>query len=97
IKSVHYVDVRQSMKNGGGPACLRLSVELNDYELAHVPENVMLNNAMYAKLVDWVNRHYRDHLAAADLADPKLIDEGRAALDELSHLLSLGPIYDFQR
>ena len=28
IRAVHLLDVRQSMRNGGGPACLRLRVEL---------------------------------------------------------------------
>ena len=34
IKNLEFVDVRQSMRNGGGPACLRLRVVLNEQELA---------------------------------------------------------------
>jgi len=36
IGSVRYVDVRQSMRNGGGPACLRLRVTLTEAEWAQV-------------------------------------------------------------
>ena len=36
-------------------------------------------------------------LAPADLSDPRLLDEGRVALDELTGLLGLGAGYDFQR
>ena len=54
-------------------------------------------DALYAKLTAWVERHYRDRLSQDDLADPKLLDEVRTALDELTGLLGLGSIYDFQR
>src|SRR5581483_10057865 len=36
IRAVHYLDVRQSMCNGGGPACLRLRVVLTEGQLAAV-------------------------------------------------------------
>jgi succinylarginine dihydrolase len=45
-----------------------------------------------------VARHYRDELRPPDLADPSLLIETRAALDELTTLLDLGPrFYPFQR
>jgi succinylarginine dihydrolase len=44
-----------------------------------------------------VRAHYRDALAPEDLADPKLLDESRTALDALTQLLGLGSIYPFQR
>ena len=36
VVAVHPVDVRQSMRNGGGPACLRLRVGAHAAELAAV-------------------------------------------------------------
>jgi succinylarginine dihydrolase len=97
IRSVKFVEVRQSMRNGGGPACLRLRVVLNERELAAVHQGVFLTDALYVKLEAWIHRHYRDRLTPDDLADPKLLDESRRALDELSALLKLGDIYDFQQ
>jgi succinylarginine dihydrolase len=97
IKSVHFVDVRQSMKNGGGPACLRLRVVLTEPEIQKAAQGVLLTVELYEKLAAWVNRHYRESLAPADLADPLLLTESRAALDELTKLLGLGTLYDFQR
>jgi succinylarginine dihydrolase len=44
-----------------------------------------------------VERHYRERLEPADLADVRLLDECRTALDELTALLHLGSIFDFQR
>ncbi len=40
MKAVHYLDLRQSMRNGGGPACLRQRISLTDAERAAVKANV---------------------------------------------------------
>ena len=97
IGSVHYVDVRQSMQNGGGPACLRLRVVLTQEELARVHQKVLLTEALYRALNTWVDRFYRDRLEPGDLADPALLEENRAALDALTEILGLGSIYGFQQ
>jgi succinylarginine dihydrolase len=97
IRQAVRVDVRQSMANGGGPACLRLRVALTTAERNAVPARIWLDQTLHAELVAWVERHYRDRLAPADLADPALLDESRRALDELSRLLRLGSVYPFQQ
>jgi succinylarginine dihydrolase len=45
----------------------------------------------------WVDAHYRDRLAPSDLKDPKLARESMSALDELTQILRIGSVYDFQR
>jgi succinylarginine dihydrolase len=99
VRAVHYLDVRQSMHNGGGPACLRLRVPLGPDEEQAVRggTRVVLDAALADDLAAWVDRHYRDRLVPADLADPALAREGMRALDELTSILRLGPVYDFQR
>lgn len=96
ISDVIVKDVKQSMRNGGGPACLRLRVALSDVECAALTGRVLLNDELYDDLTAWVNRHYRDRLAVDDLADPQLAEESLAALDELTQLLKIGPVYPFQ-
>ena len=96
VQEVHYLDLKQSMRNGGGPACLRLRVVLTAPEMAALPPEVFINERSYQKLTTWVKKHYRDKLSPADLADPALLDETRRALDELTRLLGLGHIYPFQ-
>jgi succinylarginine dihydrolase len=97
IGEVLVFDLRESMKNGGGPACLRLRVVLTDAEQQAVAPGVWMNDTLFGKLDAWIGNHYRDRLAPADLADPRLIDESRTALDELTQILGLGSLYDFQR
>ncbi|MCY7294115.1 N-succinylarginine dihydrolase [Alteromonas sp. a30] len=97
IKKVHYFDVKQSMRNGGGPACLRLRVALTEQELDAVNPNTLMNDTLYAKLTNWVNKHYREELSVADLSDPTLLIESRTALDELTQILKIGSVYPFQR
>ncbi len=98
IGHVEYVDVRQSMRNGGGPACLRLRVVLTEAELAATNPAMRLTDALHARLSEWGRRWYRDSLTARDLADPALLDETRGALDELTQILDLGgSFYPFQR
>ena len=97
IKKVHYFDVKQSMRNGGGPACLRLRVAMTEQELEAVNQNTLINDAQFDRLNAWVDKHYRDELKEDDLRDPQLLQESRAALDELTQLLKLGSVYPFQR
>jgi succinylarginine dihydrolase len=96
VAEVRYVDVRESMRNGGGPACLRLRVLLNEVELAAMRQGVLLTEQRYVELVGWVKRHYRERIGPEDLRDPKLLEESRGALDELTRLLGLGALYSFQ-
>ena len=97
ISELVFTDLRQSMWNGGGPACLRLRVVMTPAERAALRGRVLLNDLTLARIEDWVRRHYRDRLGAADLGDPALLDESRAALDELTSILALGSIYAFQQ
>jgi succinylarginine dihydrolase len=87
-------DLRQSMRNGGGPACLRLRVALTDDEAAAMHQGVIMTEALYATLVPWVERHYRDRVEPKDLADPQLAIECASALEELERLLGLPGLYD---
>lgn len=97
INSVHALDLRESMRNGGGPACLRLRVVLTDAELGAMNRRTIVDEERLDELEACVTRHYREELAVDDLIDPALEIESRAALDELTEILGLGSIYPFQR
>nr|WP_299244841.1 N-succinylarginine dihydrolase [uncultured Halomonas sp.] len=96
IGEVVVKDVKQSMRNGGGPACLRLRVVLSEVERSGLSGRVLLDDGLYGDLIAWVEKHYRDRLTPEDLADPQLAEETLTALDELSRILAIGNVYPFQ-
>ena len=85
------IDVRESMRGGGGPACLRLRLPLTLDELGRVHSGIRLDHARIAQLEQWVDAYYRESLTPADLADPRLLDEALAASEALTHLLNQPP------
>lgn len=93
ITAVHYVDLKESMHNGGGPACLRLRCPLTQEELATVHTPTLFSDTLYESLVAWVHRHYRDRLHLKDLLDPLLIQESKEALQDLAAILHLPTLY----
>ena len=96
IHQAKYFDLKQSMRNGGGPACLRLRVVLNEKELRAAHSKVFLTDELYTRLVTWGKKHYRDQLSLDDLRDLSLLTECRQALDELTQILDIGSVYPFQ-
>ena len=89
IGRVQYADVRQSMRNGGGPACLRLRVVMTAEEIAAAHQGVLLTGERIDALQEIVRRTYRDRLSPADLADPQFASECQIAREALLEALGL--------
>lgn len=89
IENVFSYDVRESMQNGGGPACLRLRIVLTAEEEAEVHPGVWLTAEREVQLAQWIGKHYRDKLEFDDLRDPKFYSEVHAAMDALEQVLSM--------
>jgi succinylarginine dihydrolase len=75
IKSIHIVDVRESMRNGGGPACLRLRVAVTAQELAALDQRFLLDAEKIDRLEQIVAATYPDEISAADLGNPALHEQ----------------------
>lgn len=90
IGRVQFVDVRQSMRNGGGPACLRLRVVMTPEERSACHQGVLLDEARIDELQDVVRETYRDRLSVSDLADPGFVNECLHARERLLRVLDLG-------
>lgn len=93
-----FIDLRQSMNNGGGPACLRLRVVVQDDELDQIHSPMFLSDELDRLLVDWIERRYREELKPDDLRDPQLIQEVEDAMLELSSIFilnGLDRLHDF--
>lgn len=97
IGALESFDLRQSMANGGGPACLRLRVVLDARSRDAVNPRSWFTPELYGELAALIRHRYRDRLILDDLADPQLLDESRTVLDRITQLLGLGSLYEFQR
>lgn len=89
IENRHFVNLTQSLSNGGGPACCRLRVLLNEEEQAKLPPFILLTDDLYHSLTNWVESHYRDRLTKEDLVDISLYEESLAAQSALSQILQI--------
>ncbi len=96
LQAIYYRDLKQSMKNGGGPACLRLKVVLSENELHAMHQGVIITDTLLDTLTAWAHKHYRDRLDIEDLQDPQLVTECYQALEDLTAILQTGSIYPFQ-
>ena len=82
IRATHFVDVRQSMANGGGPACLRLRVVCDP---AEVDPRFMVDEAKLDRLAAVVASAWPETIEPAELGDPALhaqVERARAAMLE---------------
>jgi succinylarginine dihydrolase len=80
IRQLELVDVRQSMRNGGGPACLRLRVGCDP---ATVDPRFLVDDAALDRIAALIERHWPEEIAPDALASPALwkeIEQARAAL-----------------
>ena len=89
IGRVNYVDVRQSMRNGGGPACLRLRVVMTEDEINACHQGVLMDDDSIDELQAVVRETYRESLAPSDLADTAFAEECRLAREAILDVLDL--------
>lgn len=91
INQLHVLDLRESMKNGGGPACLRLRVALSSQALAAVDSRFLVNGQKLDRLERLVERWWPEAIAPDALSDPDLWGQCHAAHDELLAELEISP------
>lgn len=89
IHALHIIDLRESMRNGGGPACLRLRVQLSEEALAAVDPRFRADERTLDRLEALVERLWPERISPADLASPELAAEVRAARLALLDLLGI--------
>ena len=89
IRRLLPVNVRQSMANGGGPACLRLRVVADP---ATVDPRFIADDAKLDRIADVVAKHWPEAIAPGDLASATLAGDVRAARAALLETLDLGEL-----
>jgi len=91
IRQVEVVDVRQSMANGGGPACLRLRVVADP---ATVDPRFLVDEARLDLIASVVEAHWPEAIGADEIADPALIARIEAAHRALLEALETVELID---
>jgi len=89
IRRVEVVDVRQSMANGGGPACLRLRVACDP---ATVDPRFLVDEVKLDRLGELIGQYWPVEIAVADLQRPSLIADVERARGELLASLELAQL-----
>lgn len=91
IRHLEVVDVRQSMANGGGPACLRLRVVADP---ATVDPRFLVDDAKLDSIAKVVETHWPETIAQDEIGDPALIARIEAARNALFTLLGTVELID---
>jgi succinylarginine dihydrolase len=89
IRRVEVVDVRQSMANGGGPACLRLRVVADP---STVDPRFLVDSARLDSIAQIIERHWPEEIANDELTEPALIGDIEAARARLLQALDLAAL-----
>ena len=89
IRRVEFVDVRQSMANGGGPACLRLRVACDP---ASVDPRFLVDEAKLDRLAEVVSRCWPEEISSAEIQRPSLLRDVEAARLSLLDTLDLSAL-----
>lgn len=92
IRRLEVVDVRESMANGGGPACLRLRVVADP---ATIDPRFLVDDAKLDRIAALIEAEWPESIAARDIADPGLIQRIEAARAALFELLDLSDLLTF--
>jgi succinylarginine dihydrolase len=79
IRELRVIDVRESMRNGGGPACLRLRVAVDAAARAAIDPRFLLDERRWEALHRTVEAHWPQEIGPGDLGNPALWAEARAA------------------
>ena len=87
IRKLVPVDVRQSMANGGGPACLRLRVVANP---ATVDQRFMADEAKLDRMAEVIAAHWPESIAPEQLGEASLVAQVQAARLALLTACDLG-------
>ena len=91
IRRLHVVDVRESMANGGGPACLRLRVVADP---ATIDPRFLVDDAALDRIEAVVATTWPSEIAAAEIANPALIGDIERARHALLDTLNIVELID---
>ncbi|WJT01063.1 N-succinylarginine dihydrolase [Novosphingobium humi] len=91
IRRAEFMPLRESMRNGGGPACLRLRIVLTQAQLAALDQRFLLDPAKCDALAALIAHHWPERIAPEDIGHPDLWRQCQSARAALLDLLGFAP------
>lgn len=89
IANVAYVELRESMNNGGGPACLRLRVPMTETQQQSLPEGLLFDDALAERLERVIEQTYPAELSLNDLASVEVLQQVTQAQQAVCDVLGV--------
>lgn len=89
ISSGFFVPLEESMKNGGGPGCLRLLLHLSEEELKGMHQGVLLTEHLFQELYSIIDNYYPVSFSLKDLADSSFRKRADMAVSKIIRLLGM--------
>jgi succinylarginine dihydrolase len=89
IQRVQFVELRESMAGGGGPACLRLRIPLQSEQLDQLPPRCRLDRGLFDDLSAIIERLYPEELQIEQLAEWDLVVQSIRAVEAINRRVGL--------
>ncbi|GBR06597.1 N-succinylarginine dihydrolase [Acetobacter oeni] len=87
VRRVESMNLRESMQNGGGPACLRLRIVLDDVAEAALDQRFLLDEAKLEGIATVIDDRWPERISPDDLGHADLWEDCRNARRELLDFL----------
>ena len=87
IDQVYFVDLTESMKNGGGPACLRLRAPLTEKEVLKMHQPILFTPRLYEDLYDIIETYYPESLSLKQLIDQQFHRKCTLAMTKIMQVM----------
>jgi succinylarginine dihydrolase len=80
ISSVETIGVQESMSNGGGPACLRLRLDVDEEQVSQLEPRWRFTPERHSEIARWIDNYYPARLCIDDLARWDFAEHAMAAV-----------------
>lgn len=88
ITEVYFFDLNESMKNGGGPACLRLRAVMNEAEIESCNQKYFFDDKLYERLGNWISSYYPETLRPENLIQEDFLSRIGTGFETLNKIFN---------
>ena len=75
LVSIDYCPLAESMRNGGGPACLRLRISLTPSQIDQIPASMRISLSTLSQLRKLVETEYPEKVEPSDFVNPDFAEQ----------------------